>query len=86
MYLHARQVTVTVGDSGLCCGTCVTYPERHLSPLCVDLALLRSLDRFLPLPFNVQLNTLPSSFSFLYLTQKKYFHISDIRLILLLSC
>ena len=27
LYLHACQVIVTVGDSGLCC-TCVTYFER----------------------------------------------------------
>ena len=25
LYLHACQVRVTVGDSGLCCCTCVTY-------------------------------------------------------------
>ena len=29
---------VTVGDSGLCCCTCVTYFERKLTPLCVDFA------------------------------------------------
>ena len=28
LYLHACQVMVTVGDSGLCCCTCVTYFER----------------------------------------------------------
>ena len=28
LYLHACQVRVTVGDSGLCCCTCVTYFER----------------------------------------------------------
>ena len=28
LYLHACQVRVTVGDSGLCCRTCVTYFER----------------------------------------------------------
>ena len=33
-YLHACQlVRVTVGDSGLCCCTCVTYFEHQLSPL-----------------------------------------------------
>ena len=29
---------VTVGDSGLCCCTCVTYFERLLTPLYVDSA------------------------------------------------
>ena len=28
LYLHAFQVRVIVGDSGLCCSTCVTYFER----------------------------------------------------------
>ena len=28
LYLHACQVRVTVGDSGLCCCTCVKYLER----------------------------------------------------------
>ena len=28
LYLHACQVRVTVGDSGLCCCTCVTYFQR----------------------------------------------------------
>ena len=28
LYLHACQVRVTVGDSGLCCCTCVTYFEH----------------------------------------------------------
>ena len=28
LYLHACQARVTVGDSGLCCCTCVTYSER----------------------------------------------------------
>ena len=37
LYLHACQVRVTVGDSGLCC-TCVTYFERLLTPLSVDSA------------------------------------------------
>ena len=36
LYLHACQVRVTVGDSGLCCCTCVTYFERQLPPLRVD--------------------------------------------------
>ena len=27
---------ITVGDSGLCCCTCVTYFVRQLTPLCVD--------------------------------------------------
>ena len=35
LHLHACQVRVTVGDSGLCC-TCVTYFEHQLTPLCVD--------------------------------------------------
>ena len=34
--LHACQVRVTVGDSGLCCCICVTYFERKLTPLLVD--------------------------------------------------
>ena len=32
LYLHARQVRVTTGDSGLSCCPCVTY----LEPLYVD--------------------------------------------------
>ena len=36
MYLHACQVRVTGGDSGLRCCVCVTYFERLLPPLCVD--------------------------------------------------
>ena len=36
LYLHTCQVRVTVGDSGLCCCTCVTYFERWLTLLCVD--------------------------------------------------
>ena len=35
LYLHAYQVRVTTGDSGLCRCTCVTYFERQLTPLCV---------------------------------------------------
>ena len=35
-YLHACQVRVTVGESGLCCFTCVTSFERWLTPLCAD--------------------------------------------------
>ena len=30
MYLHACQVRVTVGNSGLCCCTCVAYFEDSL--------------------------------------------------------
>ena len=37
LYLLACQVRVTVGDSGLCCCTCVTSFERLLISLCVDL-------------------------------------------------
>ena len=33
LYLHACQVRVTVGDSGLCCCICVTYFECQLTPL-----------------------------------------------------
>ena len=33
--LHTCQVRVTVGDSGLCCCTCVTYFECELTPLFV---------------------------------------------------
>ena len=36
LYLHACQVRVTVGGSGLCRCTCVTSLERYLTPLCVD--------------------------------------------------
>ena len=38
MYLVFTRMPVTVGDSGLCCRTCVTYFERQLTPLCVDSA------------------------------------------------
>ena len=36
LYLHACQVRVTTGDSGLCCCTRVKYFEHWLTPLCVD--------------------------------------------------
>ena len=36
LYLHASQVRVTAGDSGLRCGACVTSFERWLTPLCVE--------------------------------------------------
>ena len=39
LYLHACQVRVTVGDSGLCCCTCVTYFELWLAPFCVALSI-----------------------------------------------
>ena len=35
LYLHACQVRVTVGNSGLCCCTCVTSFEHQWTPLCV---------------------------------------------------
>ena len=35
LYLHACQVRVAVGDSGLCCCSCVTYFKHKLTPLCV---------------------------------------------------
>ena len=38
LYLHACQVRVTTGDSGLCCCTCVMYFECWLTPLWVDSA------------------------------------------------
>ena len=38
LYLHARQVRVTTGDSGLCCWVCVTPFEHELTPLFVDSA------------------------------------------------
>ena len=38
--LHAYQVRVTVGDSGLCCCTCVTYFKCWLTSLCVDSGIL----------------------------------------------
>ena len=34
IYMHARWVII--GDSGLCCCTCVTYFKDSLTPLCVD--------------------------------------------------
>ena len=33
MYLHACQVRVTEGDSGLCCGVCVTSFKRLINSL-----------------------------------------------------
>ena len=36
LYLHACQMRVTIGDSGLCCCICVMCFERWLTPLCVD--------------------------------------------------
>ena len=38
LYLHACQLRVTVGDSGHCCCTGVTYFESKLTPLLVDSA------------------------------------------------
>ena len=38
LYLHACQLRVTIGNSGLCCCTCVTYFERRLTSLLVDSA------------------------------------------------
>ena len=38
LYLHACQVRVTIGDSGLCCCGCVMYFERQWTPLRVDSA------------------------------------------------
>ena len=38
LYLHACQMRVTIGDSGLCCCTCIMYFECWLTPLCVDSA------------------------------------------------
>ena len=35
-YLHACQVRVTVGNSGLCCCICVTSFKCYWMPLCVD--------------------------------------------------
>ena len=37
-YNNKDQVRVTVGDSGLCCCTCVAYFKLYLTPLCVDSA------------------------------------------------
>ena len=34
--MYACQVRVTVGNSGLCCCTCITYYKHWLTPLCVD--------------------------------------------------
>ena len=36
MYRNLCTLYITVGDSDLCCCTCVTYFERWLTPLCVD--------------------------------------------------
>ena len=36
LYLHTCQVRVTVGDSGLCCCTRVTYFQHKLTPLFFD--------------------------------------------------
>ena len=38
LILHACQVRVTGGDSGLCCCVCVTSFERYLTPLSVATA------------------------------------------------
>ena len=40
LYLHACQVRVTVGDSCLCCCTCVMYFKCQLTPLCVNWGLI----------------------------------------------
>ena len=45
LHLHACQVRVTIGDSGLCCCTCVTYFARWLTPLWVITLNSRSLVR-----------------------------------------
>ena len=39
LYLHACQVRVTVGDSGLCCCTCVNYLKRATQVFVVVLVL-----------------------------------------------
>ena len=41
LYLRACQVKVAVGDSGLCCCTCVTYLERQLTHLCVHMKQMK---------------------------------------------
>ena len=46
LYLQERQARVTVGDSGLRCCTRVTYLERQLAPLCVDLSRAKFLLAF----------------------------------------
>ena len=38
LILQACQVRVTLGDSDLCCCTCVMHFEHQLTPLCVDSA------------------------------------------------
>ena len=38
LYLHACQVRVTLGDSGLCCCACATSVEPKLTPLCLGFA------------------------------------------------
>ena len=43
LYLHACQVRVTVGYSGLCCCTCVMYFKCWLTPLFVDQTHAHSL-------------------------------------------
>ena len=43
LYLHACQVRVTVGDSGLCCCTLVTYFFRFLAMALACVVRLRGL-------------------------------------------
>ena len=40
LYLHACRVIVTVGNSDLCCCTCIMYFECWLALLCVDPGLI----------------------------------------------
>jgi len=50
-YLHTCQVRVTVGNSGLCCCTCVTSFEHQWTPLCVgSVESLKTSSLIRPLP------------------------------------
>ena len=64
LYLHACRVRVTVGDSGLCCCTCVTYFEPWLAPLCVDLYI------------NLYLNSVPWAELCFYVRGSRFRNIS----------
>ena len=60
MYLVFTRMRVTVGDSGLCCCTCVTYFERQLTPLCADFVVKSVCAAFSPRPPSVLVSCLLS--------------------------
>ena len=41
LYLHACQLRVAVGDSGLCCCACIACFKQWLAPLCEDYLCLK---------------------------------------------